>query len=84
VNIRNKSEGKGGATPLHSAAFWDRYEIAKYLLNNGADVNVLDQGKWTPLDEAKRLDNLKLAKLLEENGGKTGAELKTRNGKQLK
>ena len=66
MDIRNKSDHTGsvGETPLHSAAFWGRYEIAQLLINAGADVNAQDDQGSTPLHEAARLGRVKLAQLL--------------------
>ncbi len=54
VDIRNKSESTGyvGETALHCAAFWGRYEIARLLIDAGADVNALTDRKSTPLHDA--------------------------------
>jgi len=72
LEIRNKSEETGTLeeTALHCAAFWGHYEIAKQLIDAGADVNALDARKATPLDEAARVGNSKLQELLLESGSR--------------
>jgi len=42
INCRD-SEGRN-STPLHLAAGYNNYEVAEYLLENGADVNASDKG----------------------------------------
>jgi ankyrin repeat protein len=75
VDIRNKSEHTGsvGETALHAAAFWGRPEIARLLIDAGADVNALTDRKSTPLHEAARLTNVKMVRLLLEKGAKPDA-----------
>lgn len=51
-------------TPLHIAAARDRAEIAQFLINRGAKVNALDRWRRTPLYEAVRNKNKKVAKIL--------------------
>ena len=62
VDARNKE----GDTPLHLAARWNNYKVAKVLLDSGAGVNTVnDRGetplhvaaKWTAVDVFKTLLN---------------------------
>jgi ankyrin repeat protein len=48
VNARNPN----GTTPLHAAAFWGNYAIAKYLIRQGADPNAKNAMGLTPLHYA--------------------------------
>ena len=48
VNAKDKDVYRGG-NPLHSAANQGHKEIFGLLINNGADVNGLDNGGRTPL-----------------------------------
>ena len=41
-----------GETPLHIAARFSYYEVAKLLISKGADVNVRNDFGWTPLHQA--------------------------------
>jgi hypothetical protein len=46
INTRSKD----GMTPLSVAAFWGYTDVVKYLLENGADINLPNKGtNWTPL-----------------------------------
>lgn len=62
--------------PLHSAAAADdpdvRYEIAKLLLEHGADPNARQQDDFTPLMAADQSGDERLGKLLEEHGATRG------------
>lgn len=49
VNATNPAEG---ATALHGAAYEGNVECLRYLLENGADVNVHDDDGWTSLHAA--------------------------------
>ena len=84
LEIRAMDEFKG--TPLTWVAYWGLFDMAKLLLEEGADVNALDSYGNTPLDAAsvenpfigeKDADAFienreKIRKLLMENGGRTG------------
>jgi ankyrin repeat protein len=70
VDIRNECDGTGylGQTALHSAAFWGHYDIAKVLIESGADVNALTDRRNTPLHEAAQCGSTRVLRLLLENG----------------
>ena len=40
------------SSPLHCAAGYNHIEVAKYLLENGADVKIRDKGDLIPLHNA--------------------------------
>lgn len=54
----------GGATPLHLATRINNFEIAKILVENGADVNVFDNENMTPLMRASISGSDEIIKLL--------------------
>ncbi len=60
VNQRNF----GGATSLLIAARQNNLEIAKILIENGADVNIADNEGWTPLMRASLVKGNELVDLL--------------------
>lgn len=58
-------------SPLHTV---ESYNVAKILLENSADVNILANYKVTPLHRAaERKDNISLVKLLLDNGATVNA-----------
>lgn len=50
VNCRD-CQGRN-STPLHLAAGYNNFEVAKFLLEQGADVNAPDKGGLIPLHNA--------------------------------
>jgi ankyrin repeat protein len=70
VNSASRNEMK--VMPLHSAAATGdadaRYELAKLLLEHGADPNARQQDDFTPLMAADQSGDERLARLLEEHG----------------
>ena len=85
AQIEFRARDEFEATPLMWAAYWGLFDMAKLLLEEGADVNALDSYGNTPLDAAsvenpfigeKGADAFienreKIRKLLMENGGRT-------------
>jgi len=57
-------------TPLHSAAHNDKIELARLLINNGADVNAKTYDRKTPLSIALEKGFKELADLIVNYGGK--------------
>jgi len=57
-------------TPLHYAVENEHYEVAKYLLEQGADINAHEEDKIgeTPLGQVSPNCSYKMAKFLVENG----------------
>ena len=66
-------------TPLASAAAAKQTELARLLIEHGADVNARAAGGHIPLHEASANGNVELVKLLIENGADVHA--KTDDGK---
>lgn len=52
------------STPLHVAVNNDRFEIAKFLLENGADINARNKHGLTPLHLAAKNGNVELTQML--------------------
>jgi ankyrin repeat protein len=68
--------GNSKLTPLDWAVAKGHEDIARYLIEKGADVNHKSLVRETPLDLAKRKGRSKMVKLLEEHGAKTFDEVK--------
>ena len=66
-----------GETPLHIAARFSYYEVAKLLISKGANVNSKGESGGTPLDIANTWGHEPAAAILRKHGAKTGEELKT-------
>jgi len=64
INIQNKY----GWTLLHVSIRRDRSDMVNYLLDNGADIDMIDGVGWTPLMEAIMDDMPNLVKLLVDRG----------------
>jgi len=70
------------STPLHLASYWGGFKIAHLLLNRGANINVRDKNRRTPLHEALTdLNNsddadyyVGAVKFLLDHGADVGAE----------
>lgn len=51
-SLLNQPEGGFGQTPLHKAVRSNQFEIVRYLVENGAEVNLFDNLSRTPLAAA--------------------------------
>lgn len=72
-------------TPLHAAARWNREDLAKILLERGAEPNALAGNGLTPLDIAEAHGAIGIAALLERHGGtRTTAAAKTSSDPRVK
>ena len=69
-----KNQGSPAWTPLNYASFWGNTGVVKSLIKKGADINLPDVDGVTALDIAIGNDRQELAKLLKENGAKSGAD----------
>jgi uncharacterized protein len=80
ANLNVKAADDHGGTPLHWAAALGQWGMAKQLIAAGADVNATDNDGFTPLDAtnsplaADKSAQQRIAKLLEQKGGKSGAD----------
>ena len=76
-NLQNgtdiNAEGNKGLTPLHYAARGNYTEVAKLLIDSGADVNkkCID---WTPLHTGALNGNAETVKMLLDNGADVNAK----------
>lgn len=71
----NLGESLFGNSPLHTAASKGRADIARLLLEGGADPNFQNHYKETPLHAAVKEGHIELVKLLVERG----ADVNTKN-----
>jgi len=60
-------------TPMHNAVLYGRIEAVKVLLNNGADVDIMDTLS-TPLDKAAQLGSAEMVQLLIDHGANINAK----------
>jgi hypothetical protein len=60
-------------TPLHMALKFGHFEIARYLIQNGANVNAYDALRTTPLHVALKLGRSEIAQYLIEKGADANA-----------
>ena len=77
VNLASRESMK--VAPLASASAAGQYEIAKKLIEHGANVNTRASSDFTPLHEAAARGQLEFATLLLEHGADVNA--KTADGK---
>ena len=68
-----------GATPLHLAAYYGRYEAAQKLISLGAQINPLDVHGQTPLHTAVIQNNCQIVELLCKNGADISIQDSQRN-----
>lgn len=62
--------GEHKITPLMKAAWDGQIEIAKYLIDSGADVNAVDDQQETPLFSAIKRERVEITQLLIDRGAK--------------
>ncbi len=67
----NEKEPTLGSTPLISAAVFGKTEIARALIEGGADVNLKNNEGSTALHSAAFLCNVEIVEMLLANGGVT-------------
>jgi hypothetical protein len=73
INV-NVKDDEYGETPLHCAAYNGHVEIARLLLQNGAEVNAKDNHGHTPLQDAAFQGHVNILHLLVENGADLEAQ----------
>ena len=62
----NETSRKSGFTPLMAAICYGRGEVAKYLLEKGADINAKDMHGLSAKDFARKVNKKSMIKLLDE------------------
>jgi ankyrin repeat protein len=73
ANVDWQDEDNYNSTPLHWAASWGRLEIAKMLIDAGADVNVQTNGE-TPLHRAAGRGEVEIARMLIDAGANVNVQ----------
>lgn len=63
-NINCRDTKGRNSTPLHLAAGYNNLEVAQFLLENGAAVNIADKGGLIPLHNSASYGHLDMAALL--------------------
>lgn len=74
VGINARSDLAEGIAPLHYAAALGLDNMVSYLVNNGANVNILDVGGQTPLHKAITQDNIVVLYVLLNSGADVDIE----------
>ena len=64
----HKHFGPPQETALHIAARKNLLEAAKWLINEGADLEAKNEWGWTPLHRAAKEDSIDVAQLLIDRG----------------
>ncbi|WP_214070004.1 ankyrin repeat domain-containing protein [Mucilaginibacter sp. dw_454] len=75
ADVNQPSNNGFNVFPLHSAAAGSYNNIARMLIENGAQVNIKQQAGATPLHSAAQTGNLELLILLLENGAEVNARM---------
>jgi ankyrin len=65
--------GHHGRTPLHYAAYYDQEDVAKLLLEKGAEIDTAARFGETPLHAAASYGNIKVVRLLVDRGANINA-----------
>jgi ankyrin repeat protein len=68
ADINSASKNSMKVAPLHSAAASSNYALCSLLLENGADINAVQQGGYTALHAAAQNGKTELVKLFLVNG----------------
>ncbi|MFO8042099.1 MAG: ankyrin repeat domain-containing protein [Alkalispirochaeta sp.] len=61
-------ESRGEITPLRYAISNEDYEMVRFLVENGADVNQANGSGWTPIMTAARVGNREILQYLLDEG----------------
>jgi len=69
-------QGYAKATPLHSAAYFEKFEVVQKLIEYDADINARDKNGWTPLywpSDGRYVKDGSVLRLLLERGADVNA-----------
>ena len=66
----NRTKRKSGITPTMLGACFSDIELMSLLLDNGGEINALDNSRMSPKDYAKKLGQKKMIEFLDERGAK--------------
>jgi len=64
------AQTKGGWTALHLASLYDNVDVARVLMEHGADVSAQTEHGWTALHLAPKNGHTGLARMLTEHSTK--------------
>ena len=67
------SQNVEGLTALHNSCCNGHIEVVKYLLANGADINIADEDGWTPLHGAACFGEYEVVQYLVQHGANLSA-----------
>lgn len=67
------TKDEDGYTPLHRACYNNNIELAKLLIQYGADMNALTDFKWTPIHSSCQWTNNKCVAMLLQYGADVNA-----------
>ncbi|XP_046377333.2 oxysterol-binding protein-related protein 1-like [Haliotis rufescens] len=73
INCKGKKKFNRGWTPLHLASYFGHYDTVKILLQNGADLNVVNTVGDTPLHQAAHTAREQVLTVLLEYGANVTA-----------
>jgi ankyrin repeat protein len=79
AQVDSPSKNPQKVRPLHSAVAAGQLEIARALVERGADVNAVQQNSFTPLHGAAQNGQIEMVQLLIEHGANRAAQ--TADGK---
>jgi ankyrin repeat protein len=66
-------------TPLGAASRMGHSEVARVLLERGADTETRDNGNWSPLERSSRYGHVKVVQVLLEHGADVNTQDKDKN-----
>ena len=73
-----EASGRMDQTPLFMAARWGQFEVVKYLVEKGANVNVKDKNGTPAIIDAAVGNHFEVVEYLKENGARFDENLMNR------